>query len=96
MEPRTLVVAAWLSMPVIYRMDARAGDIRGGLDSLGKLLGFPDAAGGRSIDKDVGSQNGGRGGAAQDMDALRMRGARAAWAWRMAVPSDDAKGQPWI
>ncbi|HEX6113353.1 MAG TPA: helix-turn-helix transcriptional regulator [Geminicoccaceae bacterium] len=61
MDQRALAEAAGLSLPTIQRMEASAGNVRGNVDSLVKLIRALDDAGIELIQEGATSQGGGRG-----------------------------------
>ena len=61
MDQRALAEAAGLSLPTIQRMEASAGNVRGNVDSLVKLIRALDDAGIELIQEGATSQVGGRG-----------------------------------
>ncbi|HEX6319078.1 MAG TPA: helix-turn-helix transcriptional regulator [Burkholderiales bacterium] len=61
MDQRALAEAAGLSLPTIQRMEASAGNVRGNVDSLVKLITALDNAGIELIQEGAISQGGGRG-----------------------------------
>ena len=61
MDQRALAEAAGLSLPTIQRMEASAGNVRGNVDSLIKLIRALDDAGIELIQEGATSQGGGRG-----------------------------------
>ena len=61
MDQRALAEAAGLSLPTIQRMEASAGNVRGNVDSLVKVIGALDNAGVELIQEGAVSQRGGRG-----------------------------------
>lgn len=60
-DQRRLADLSGLSLPTIQRMEARAGVIRGNVDSLMKLVGALDEAGIELIGEGAVSSGGGRG-----------------------------------
>jgi hypothetical protein len=61
MDQRALAAAAGLSLPTIQRMEASAGNVRGNVDSVVKLIRALDDAGVELIQDGAISQDGGRG-----------------------------------
>jgi transcriptional regulator with XRE-family HTH domain len=60
-DQRQLAEASGLSLPTIQRMEASAGNIRGNVDSLVKLIAALDALGVEVINAGAVSQGSGRG-----------------------------------
>ena len=60
-DQRTLAQRADLSLPTIQRMEASAGQVRGTVDSLAKVVTAFDAAGVELIGENGASPMGGRG-----------------------------------
>jgi predicted transcriptional regulator len=60
-DQRTLAQRAGVSVPTIQRMEASTGQVRGTVDSLGKVVAALEAAGVELIGERAPSQAGGRG-----------------------------------
>lgn len=60
-DQRRLAEAAGLSLPTIQRMEASAGNVRGNVDSLVKLVDALERAGVELIAEGASSAGGGRG-----------------------------------
>lgn len=60
-DQRTLAQRAALSLPTIQRMEASAGQVRGNVDSLSKVVAALEVAGVDLIGENMASTAGGRG-----------------------------------
>ena len=61
LDQRSLAEAAGLSLPTIQRMEGSAGQVRGNVDSLVKVVEALEQAGVELIAEDAVSSSGGRG-----------------------------------
>ena len=68
-DQRTLAQRAGVSVPTIQRMEASTGQVRGTVDSLGKVVAALEAAGVELIGERVPSQAEGRGVRLKAMNA---------------------------